>query len=356
MGLRRVVRTSQPQSAVGVDWGNPISKGLFLCHTPGLANGALAFTKDAVVSSGVASVNRGLLSTDPRVAGPITVLLCFKTPAVFPYALNDCAIAQGGSNPATNNQGFGFSVWHGSPIYSGAIYGGTGYVVIGRPTGGALAASTDYVVAVSVDASGAVAGYSKGIKTVSGTIVARDTAARLSINANSALSPAHDDGANLFSCVLVWSRVLSDAEVASISANPWQLFAPISTPIFVPIPAAVTVYRPGTDVSGSWTAIGAASVAGALFDESESNYGESPDLSTSQTCTWNPPLPTGTWSLPVVAERTATGGQVRIVCLDAGGVSVGATAWQALTVTPSPYTLAVTTSATATQFRIEVQP
>ena len=118
----------------------------------------------------------------------------------------------------------------------------------------------------------------------------------------------------------------------------------------------IVTYRPGVDVSGSWSAVGAASVAAALFDESESNYGESPNLSASQICTWDPPLPAGTWNLPIIAERTATGGQVRIVCLDAGDVSVGATAWQALTNAPSPYNLAVTTSATATQFRIEVQP
>lgn len=120
--------------------------------------------------------------------------------------------------------------------------------------------------------------------------------------------------------------------------------------------AAIVVYRPGADVSGSWTPVGAGSVAAALADESTSNWGQSPDLSASQTLSWTPNLPAGTWDIPIVADRTGASGQTRIVCLDAGGASVGASAWQALTATQASYTLSVTTTATATQFRIEVQP
>ena len=118
----------------------------------------------------------------------------------------------------------------------------------------------------------------------------------------------------------------------------------------------VTVYRPGADVSGSWSAIGSPSVAAAMADESSGNYGQSPNTSSPQTCTWNPPLPAGTHDIPVKADRTAASAQLRIVCLDAGGASVGATPWQVLTGTEATYTLPVTTTATATQFRIEVQP
>lgn len=118
----------------------------------------------------------------------------------------------------------------------------------------------------------------------------------------------------------------------------------------------VTVYRPGSDVSGSWTPVGAASVAAAMADEAEANYAESPDLTSPQFCTWSPPLPAGNNTIPVGAYRTDSAGQVRIVCLDAGGASVGATAWQTLTLTPTLYNLSVSTSAVSTQFRIEVKP
>lgn len=118
----------------------------------------------------------------------------------------------------------------------------------------------------------------------------------------------------------------------------------------------VIVYRPGTDVSGSWTPVGAASVAAALSDASSSNYGQSPNLSSPQTCTWDPHLPAGTWNIPISAMRTGASGQVRLVCLNAGGTSVGASQWQAVAATETSYSLAVTTSTTSTQFRIEVQP
>jgi hypothetical protein len=154
---------------------------------------------------------------------------------------------------------------------------------------------------------------------------------------------------------LYFDRALSADEVRSVSDNPWQLFAPAARPLWAPA-AGVTVYRPGSDVSGTWTPVGAASVAAAMADGAEANYAESPDLTSPQTCTWNPALPAGNWTIPVGAYRTAGAGQVRIVCLDAGGTSVGATSWQALTLTPTIYNLSVTTSATSTEQRIEVQP
>jgi len=42
--------------------------------------------------------------------------------------------------------------------------------------------------------------------------------------------------------------------------------------------------------------------------------------------------------------------------LDGANTDVGGTAWQALTNTPTTYTLAATVTATASRVRIEVQP
>jgi hypothetical protein len=155
--------------------------------------------------------------------------------------------------------------------------------------------------------------------------------------------------------MVFWDRGLTDAGIGAVSRNPWQIIAPIDRPLWAPA-STVTVYRPGADVSGTWTPVGGASVAATLADEAQGNYAESPDLTSPQVCTWNPPLPAGNWTLPVGAQRTDSTGQVRIVCLDAGGASVGATAWQTLTLTPTLYSLSVNTSAVSTQFRIEVQP
>ena len=147
----------------------------------------------------------------------------------------------------------------------------------------------------------------------------------------------------------------TQAILNSLTGNPWQVAEPTRR-IFNPA-AAITVYRPGSDVGISgWTAVGAASRAAALADESGATYAESPDLSTPDTQTWTTPFPAGPASLEITAVRTATVGALRIVFLDAGGAAVGATAWQTLTNTPADYTLTATVSAISPQFRIEVQP
>lgn len=140
-----------------------------------------------------------------------------------------------------------------------------------------------------------------------------------------------------------------------ITSSPWALFDMARR--FVNPAAAITVYRPGSDVAVSgWTAVGAATRAAALADESGATYAESPDLSTPDTQTWTPPFPAGPASLEINAERTAGVGALRIVFLDAGAAVVGTTAWQTLTGTPADYVLTATVSATSPQFRIEVQP
>lgn len=151
------------------------------------------------------------------------------------------------------------------------------------------------------------------------------------------------------------SGAISQALLDSISANPWRMVE-FSRRIVNPA-TAITVYRPGSDVGISgWTAVGAASRAAALADESGATYAESPDLSTPDTQTWTTPFPAGPASLEITAARTATVGALRIVFLDAGGAAVGTTAWQTLTDTPTDYTLTATVSAISPQFRIEVQP
>jgi hypothetical protein len=93
-----------------------------------------------------------------------------------------------------------------------------------------------------------------------------------------------------------------------------------------------------------------------MADASNSTYGQSSGLNDPQVCSWTPPLPAGSHDISVTADKTLTNGQLRIVFLDAGNASVGATTWQALTGTATVYTLPVITSATSTNFRIEVQP
>lgn len=121
---------------------------------------------------------------------------------------------------------------------------------------------------------------------------------------------------------------------------------------------SVTLWEAGADViTGGWAPSTGASLS-ACIDEatlSRADWITSPDLSTPCTLAWDASLPAGAYDAVVDAAYTGSSGQLRVVALDAGGASVGASPWQSLTSTDTTYSLAITTSATSTQFRLEVQ-
>lgn len=156
---------------------------------------------------------------------------------------------------------------------------------------------------------------------------------------------------------LYFDRALTAPEIAAISANPWQLFEQAARPLWAPA-STVTVYRPGSDVIvNGWTSTPSGSLASCIDDPTldRADFITSPNLTDPATLAWASPLPAGSYSISVDADRLGASGQVRIVCLDSGGTSVGATSWQVLTASATTYSLSVTTTGTSTQFRIEVQ-
>jgi hypothetical protein len=158
--------------------------------------------------------------------------------------------------------------------------------------------------------------------------------------------------------VPIWDRALTAGEAQAISADFDSVYASGTRPLWAPSADAETIFRLISDTTlNGWTAVGAASVAAATNEASPSDaeYGLSPDLTSSYTGSIGS-MPAGTYTVSFRADRTLTQGQMRIRYLDAGNVDVGGTSWQALTGTATTYTLSATTSATATQARVEVQP
>lgn len=89
---------------------------------------------------------------------------------------------------------------------------------------------------------------------------------------------------------------------------------------------------------------------------SDSEYIDSPGLSATPTsCTFglSLPLAAGSYDVGIRAQWVSQPGQLRVVLLDSGGTSVGASSYQALTSSATSYTLPVTTTGSATQARIE---
>lgn len=243
---------------------------------------------------------------------------------------------------------------------------------------------------------------------VNGRLLASNTAQNKTLVNTAANVEAHwaQAGTNqdyLTSLNALWDRALSDQEIASLSTNPWQLFLPsqrlgwyfstatvgaqtltptrfdntqafynaavsytLSSSLFSnsqsfyspAVSQSATTYRPSSDVSANgWTATPGGSLASCIDEITldRSDFITSPNLTNPATLTWTTSFAAGSYDVTIDADRTGATGQVRIVCLDSGGTSVGATSWQTLTGTATTYTLPVTTTGTSTQFRIEVQ-
>jgi hypothetical protein len=155
-----------------------------------------------------------------------------------------------------------------------------------------------------------------------------------------------------------WSRALTDAEMLSVSLNPWQLFTQ-DRPAWTAEAASVTVYRPGSDITvNGWTPSTGSDLF-AMLDETTLDRGDyitSPNLTNSTTLGWQSPMAAGTYDISVDFDRTGSTGELRMVLLDSGGSQVGVTAWQTAPASAATHTFTgVTTSGTSDRFRIEVR-
>lgn len=138
--------------------------------------------------------------------------------------------------------------------------------------------------------------------------------------------------------------------------DPWSLLTPPT--FWLPDPAAVTVYRPGSDISVSgWVPSTGSDLFGCIDESTASDvdYITSPDLSTSATMGLTASVPAGNWAVNVRGRRMGVTGSIRVVLLSSGGAPVGTSSWQPLTAGFADYSFNVTTSGAADRFRIEVQ-
>ena len=118
--------------------------------------------------------------------------------------------------------------------------------------------------------------------------------------------------------------------------------------------------RPVADVSVAGWAPSTGSDVFAVLDEdaeSDADFVTSPALSgtaTTATMTLDKAYPAGTYSVKVRASVDSGAGTLRVRMLSGADASVGVTADQAITTTPTTYTLPVTVSADAIRIRVEV--
>lgn len=122
------------------------------------------------------------------------------------------------------------------------------------------------------------------------------------------------------------------------------------------------VIYPDTDVTTTgWTATPGPtffSMLNEVGSPNRSNYVTSPLIDGAQgplIMGEDTSMPAGSYTVNIDAQYIGNAGQVRCLLLDSGGSTVGTSSWQTLTATATTYNLAVTTTGTATQIRVEVQ-
>lgn len=119
-------------------------------------------------------------------------------------------------------------------------------------------------------------------------------------------------------------------------------------------------WRPGGDVTVTgWTASGAGANALQLDEDtaSDSDYITSPALSGSPSTailSLDEAMPAGTYTLKVRARTTSGTGTLTVTALNDSNVSQGAAAPQAIDSTWTTYTLAITTTGSATRIKLDV--
>lgn len=235
------VRTIQPQNPVGVDRGNPITRGIRLAWSGFVADRAATgqvFGNPATQINIVTPEGRAFnTSSNPADAGSFPLTSNF-TELTYVIDVREIASASGhlfgtaepnyGINKGTSfvrgSSNLGVTMVTAGPtsttVYSPntVVYGQWRKVALRIAFNG-----TDYTLSL----------FESGVLTASATGGYTPTT-RASINFCGTMADAIFGTTNAsLRSAFVWNRALSDAEIKSVSTNPYQIFAPVETPIWL---------------------------------------------------------------------------------------------------------------------------
>jgi hypothetical protein len=264
--IQRIPWRQQPQIAVGIDWNNPVSRGI--------AQGIVASPFRDITSDRKATQNTsisnvasgfvgqhllgatGYINTPTSVdAGPWTII----TYAVKTSASGIAAAIATHSDTGQANSTYDRSLFIGSDnsvrsyIYDGAqkssaigaVLTGVPFFAAATSTGSVLNSwFNNYKSPDIATSNSGFAGYSapKLIIGYGGGGTAGGGSYALTSDVTAAF-------------VIKYNRVLSDLELVSIFANPWQLFAPLPRRIWAPVSAGGGAYTI-TAAAGSYALAG----------------------------------------------------------------------------------------------------
>jgi len=250
-------RTRQPQWASRIDLSNRVARGLVFASLPGVAvqnlvNGRAASTIGSggvtVTSKGRARVFAASAAHRMNYAAPISSGDMTLLTVAIPSALSAAALLgvfAPGASAATSNY---LSIESG-PNYSAVSTDSANWSIA---TGPAPVVGKPVVLCGTFKASGARLLYLDGVYQ------AQNATGRNPAGLTDVVEGCYNGGsgtgyvspfAGSILLSLVFNRVLSAAEVAAISSNPWQIFKGRRN--FLPAIATVQVARPVADLSNT---------------------------------------------------------------------------------------------------------
>lgn len=268
--IRQIARpwTQQPQEAVGVDWTNPLTRGLRFAHNPAHAIEATRQMRPSVDAAtlGIGPLGRSHTGSKRQwQTGPIlptnqsTVLAVLALPslAAWTYAYLF------GTGEAWNQYAM-FALYHnGANYFGGFASGGTGSLDL--PLGITLAdLQTPRVLSIRTQGAGTgeVQAHFDGRLTMTATVGNVSAVTPVgSVSGVGYIAASDADAGSLYGdvyLVLVWDRALSDDELLSVHRNPWQVISPRR--IWLPASAAggslptlsAATYMPGSLTSSGF--------------------------------------------------------------------------------------------------------
>lgn len=248
----KIPRTSQPQDTCGIDWSNSITKGLAaVYYGQDLALSATSFTPLVAMADGLGTSNN---ATYPAPVIPTTGVTIF---GIGTYgAINNNTFL---NLSTTSSTGIGFR--NNSTSVRLLVYR-TGSAVTAAVSSKTITAGQRIVLAGTHD--GAVQRlYEDGVQTAelaNTNPVAYGPTPLLKIGS----SFATGSFSGTTPLIAYFDRVLSAAEIKSLSDNPWQIFEPEELTIWIPDDA-------GTGGSDNLTSknitLGAATVSTATIGQ-----------------------------------------------------------------------------------------
>lgn len=282
----RIPRTSKPPLGTPIDWSNPLAQGLVGAWAFNEGAGNTAYNPagrplllnsgavlDSVTAKFDASNDYGVVSAIPQTAD-MTVVYQGK---INGYANNNAQLCESSSD---SNGGNAFYI---RPNGGGSATGRYAVGYIG-PSGSlqvSFPRPTNDHTAVVVLTRLQISAYFNGVAQPANT---HASPAYSSLNGTQPLYFNSRGGAALFlgcsiNCFYIFSRALSPAEIASLSANPWQIYEPEI--IWVEVGSGASAALLEGILSGTASTSAALTTAITMAAQSSGSATATADLTTS---------------------------------------------------------------------------